>query len=181
MGETTKIQWAAAARVVASNGYVLRRVGRGHHLADVRGYAYEHRLVAEEKIGRRLLPGEQVHHVDHNKKNNDPANLEVEESAAHHRVAHRRRGASLRMPGESNVAVACECGCGDRILRFDSSGRPRRYVTGHNPPRTKISAADVAEIRRRSARGEAGAALALAFGVSRSQVSNIINGRQRRA
>lgn len=47
-------------RSIASNGYVLIKVGTGHHLADVRGYAYEHRLVAERKLGRRLLrmPGE---------------------------------------------------------------------------------------------------------------------------
>lgn len=41
-------------RSVASNGYVLIRVGVEHHLADVRGYAYEHRVVAEQKIKRAL-------------------------------------------------------------------------------------------------------------------------------
>jgi hypothetical protein len=35
---------------IASNGYMLIRVGVNHHLSDVRGYAYEHRLVAEQKI-----------------------------------------------------------------------------------------------------------------------------------
>lgn len=39
-------------RSIASNGYVLVRVGKKHHLADVRGYAYEHRIVAEQKLGR---------------------------------------------------------------------------------------------------------------------------------
>jgi hypothetical protein len=34
---------------LASNGYILIRVGNDHPLADVRGYAYEHRLVAQEK------------------------------------------------------------------------------------------------------------------------------------
>lgn len=79
-------------RSVASNGYVLIRVGKGHHLADVRGYAYEHRLVAEEKLGRRLAPKELVHHIDGNKQNNHPSNLEVEPSHAHHRKEHRRAG-----------------------------------------------------------------------------------------
>ena len=51
-------------RSIASNGYVLVRVGKRHHLADVRGYAYEHRLVAEEKLGRRLTPGEIPHHIN---------------------------------------------------------------------------------------------------------------------
>lgn len=33
-------------RSVASNGYMLVRVGVDHPLADVRGYAYEHRIGA---------------------------------------------------------------------------------------------------------------------------------------
>ena len=43
-------QWKGG-RTVASNGYILIRVGKEHHLADVRGYAYEHRLIAETKLG----------------------------------------------------------------------------------------------------------------------------------
>lgn len=118
-------------RSVASNGYVLIRVGTNHHLADVRGYAYEHRLVAEEKLGRRLRRGEQVHHIDHNQQNNDPANLEVM-TTAWHRFHHRRRDSNMRAPGEANPWVACACGCGTRFTRFDRWGRPRKFVSGHN-------------------------------------------------
>lgn len=119
-------------RSVASNGYVLVRVGVGHPLADVRGYAYEHRVVAEEKIGRPLRPGEQVHHIDGNKQNNDPANLEVL-TAADHRVEHRSpRTSPLRLPGEPNPEIGCACGCGERLARYDQSGRPRRFIPGHN-------------------------------------------------
>jgi hypothetical protein len=64
-----------AGRVVEPRGYVLIRVGKGHHLADCRGYAYEHRLVAEQKLGRRLMPGELVHHDDEIKGNNAGDNL----------------------------------------------------------------------------------------------------------
>jgi len=76
-------------RVIASNGYVLIRVGKSHHLADVRGYAYEHRLVAEQKLDRRLATGEQIHHIDGNQQNNDPTNLFVTGSLAEHRRLHR--------------------------------------------------------------------------------------------
>jgi HNH endonuclease len=70
-------------RIVASNGYVMVK-RPGHHLADCRGYVYEHRIVAEEKLGRHLLPGEVVHHVNGIKSDNRPENIEVLSSTAHH-------------------------------------------------------------------------------------------------
>jgi hypothetical protein len=125
-------QWKGG-RSVASNGYVLIRVGKEHHLADVRGYAYEHRLVAEATLGRRLRPGEIPHHVNGVKTDNRPENLEVVESIAAHRVHHRKPcGKRARLPGEPNPTIACECGCGLTFSKYDSSGRPRRFVTGHN-------------------------------------------------
>lgn len=119
-------------RSIASNGYVLIRVGIGHHLSDSRGYAYEHRVVAEEKLGRRLKPGEQVHHINGDKTDNRPKNIEVEPSSAHHQVHHRTADRGLRCPGDPNPIVACACGCGETFNTFDSSNRPRRFVAGHN-------------------------------------------------
>ena len=120
-------------RVIASNGYVLIKVGFDHHLADVRGYAYEHRLVAEQKLGRRLEPGELVHHKDENKQNNHPDNLEVVASNAEHFVHHRKAGSNKQLPGEPNPEIECACGCGTRFPKYDESRRPRLYVSGHNP------------------------------------------------
>lgn len=94
-------------RVVDPRGYVLIRVGVGHHLADVRGYAYEHRLIAEKKLGRRLKPGERARR-------------------------HPPKTKGLRALGESNQTIKCACGCGAKFDRFDTSGRPRRFVSGHN-------------------------------------------------
>lgn len=44
----------------------------------------EHRRMAEMLIGRELIPGEVVHHIDGDKFNNDPYNLEVFPSQAEH-------------------------------------------------------------------------------------------------
>lgn len=119
-------------RSIASNGYVLIRVGPDHPLADKRGYAYEHRLVAMQMLGRQLLPGEQVHHINGVITDNRPENLEVVASNAHHAVRHRTPGRTLRMPGENNPIVACACGCGETFSKYDRVGRPRTFVTGHN-------------------------------------------------
>ena len=44
---------------------------------------HEHRVVAEQKIGRPLLKGEIVHHIDGNIHNNSPENLEVLTQSEH--------------------------------------------------------------------------------------------------
>lgn len=142
MAEKSKIQWTDAimkrhpnfktGRILNSNGYYMLFVGKHHHLADVRGYAYEHRLNAEKKIGRKLLPGEQVHHIDENKINNEENNLEVFQSRAHHYLKHRMKETGKKLPDEENIEIPCACGCNERLLKFDYSNRPRKYIKGHN-------------------------------------------------
>jgi hypothetical protein len=119
-------------RVIDPRGYVLVRVGVQHHLSDCRGYAYEHRLVAERKLGRRLRPGELVHHKNEKKTDNRFRNLEVMPSQWEHRVEHRHGGKAKRLPGERNPVVACACGCGQTFKRYDGENRERKYVPGHN-------------------------------------------------
>lgn len=116
----------------ASNGYILIKVEPNHHLADCRGYAYEHRLVAEQKLGRRLEKGELVHHKDENKANNNPNNLEVVSSTAHHRRMHSKNPEQLRGVGAENPIIHCACGCGATLLKYDSENRSRKFISGHN-------------------------------------------------
>ena len=47
---------------------------------------HHHRTVAEEKLGRPLGPGEIVHHIDHDKHNNHPDNLELMTLPEHTRL-----------------------------------------------------------------------------------------------
>ena len=125
-------------RSVASNGYVLIKLPKDHPffcMTDVRGYVYEHRLVAAQELGRPLRKGEIAHHAkDHAKTNNSPENIEVKQSVAEHRFEHRKHvDSGRRNPGGINPLISCMCGCGTTFNKFDSSGRPRLYVSGHNP------------------------------------------------
>lgn len=51
-----------------------------------------HRVVAEKKIGRKLIKGEVVHHIDGDIQNNHPDNLEVLSSQSEHIKLHLAEG-----------------------------------------------------------------------------------------
>lgn len=72
----------------------LRGRGSGKGYIKVNGM-HEHRLVAEEMLGRPLRPGEIVHHKDGNKRNNEPDNLEIMTQSEHIREHLRRGGGRL--------------------------------------------------------------------------------------
>lgn len=100
----------------------------------INGRTYWHRVVAAVKLGRNLRRHEVVHHIDGNPSNNHPDNLEVLPSRWHHNAQHRRKptSKSLRLPGEANPWIVCACGCGVKLRKFDSEGRPRRVKHGHS-------------------------------------------------
>lgn len=52
--------------------------------ADTGETYYEHRAVAEAKLGRPLQAGEVVHHEDGNKQNNHPENVVIFSSQTAH-------------------------------------------------------------------------------------------------
>jgi hypothetical protein len=63
-------------RRVNALGYVETKVP-GHPNARMDGTILEHRLVMSRKLGRPLQPGENVHHIDGDRTNNAPENLEL--------------------------------------------------------------------------------------------------------
>ena len=69
------------------------RLGTGEGKSYSKTYGkHTHRIVAEEKLGRKLQPGEIVHHIDGNKRNNSPSNLEVMTQSEHCRLHFTKKG-----------------------------------------------------------------------------------------
>lgn len=68
------------------------RLGTGEGKSYEKTYGrHTHRVIAEQKIGRPLRPGEIVHHIDGNIRNNHPDNLDVMTQAEHARL-HWKQG-----------------------------------------------------------------------------------------
>lgn len=87
-------------------GRVYRFVGKGHPMADVNGYAGEHRLSLAGVLGRPLTSAECVHHIDLDKTNNAPGNL-VALTRSQHQTVHSliaRRGMDPRAALETVLA-----------------------------------------------------------------------------
>ncbi len=66
-------------KISYDNGYACRINEEGE-------LVYIHREILEQKLGRKLKPGEIAHHIDENKLNNDPSNVELKNRSNHAKI-----------------------------------------------------------------------------------------------
>lgn len=99
-------QWKGG-RLDAGQGYWRVWVDPNDPMASMRthqGYVLEHRLVVARMIGRPLHPTETVHHIDGDRTNNKPENLQ------------------LRQGRHGKGAVMCCLNCGSNNVGYEKIG-----------------------------------------------------------
>ena len=106
----------------ASHDYTLIKDGE-----RTRG---EHCLVMEESLGRKLEPGEIVHHKDGNKRNNTLDNLALMTKADHTSLHSKQRTGPHAAHPEKRLISAAEAG---RRLGKDRSTMTRWIAAGKVP------------------------------------------------
>ena len=135
---TGKDSWSwKGGKRINHNGYI--EINKpSHHRARGNGYVFEHIIVCENKIGRKLKKDECVHHKNENRKDNSPDNLKVMKKGKHksyHAKKRKRKGEYLLCPvckksfyvkpSHLKARKTCSFKCAGKLFKEYYTGKPR--------------------------------------------------------
>lgn len=100
-----------------SKPYKWVQTPEGHPQTTKRGFIQEHRLVAEQIVGRLLTKNEVVHHIDENTLNNNVDNLMVFAAARDHNAFH------MGAPTWSNDGIIWHSSTATKIKKCEYCGK----------------------------------------------------------
>lgn len=83
-----KVTWVGG-KFKDKDGYIRVSGKHEHHRSGIAGFVYEHILVMEQHLGRKIVWPEQVHHKNEDRSDNRVSNLKVVSPSGHHRE-HRK-------------------------------------------------------------------------------------------
>lgn len=151
MAENSKIEWTDSTKwgneVKRRDGYLIVHCPSYPGAKFNSGYVLKHRLVMAASLGRPLTDAEHVHHLNGNKLDNSPGNLQLMTNSEHRKLHEAMMTSQQKQERARNAAAAaalvlrvhrdyrmipCECGCGEQIQSPDRKGRPKKFVQGHN-------------------------------------------------
>lgn len=99
--------------MIDADGYVRIKV-----VAGSGRWKPEHVIVMERIVGRPLVPGEVVHHINGDRSDNVTSNLFLCRSRSHHNEVHRSEASALRVLLVAGFVVF-KAGRYEAVLRAD--------------------------------------------------------------
>lgn len=130
---------------IDKDGYRLMHAP-DHPFANTSGYVREHRLVMEQVLERYLTPLEVVHHIDGDKLNNFPENLELFSKNSE----HLRVELSGRCPKWTPEGIAAIQAGVDKIRKKEPLRKNRREYVRKWAANRRASKADALQKQRSS-------------------------------
>lgn len=115
----------------------------GHPNAKVNGQIFEHVFVMTEMLGRALTDLEVVHHVDEDKMNNSPKNLQLFATQAEH-LSHHKCLRAMQECGNPDYRKCPFCG------HYDNPEEMVKQRAGGSETYLHKACKDLANAERRS-------------------------------